>query len=206
MNEYFHVVENGRRDGKSVYVLVRTYRSWARLMNYLLREGGVPAWVLRTAEEAYIPAVLGGTEEQYWNSSGWHEGLMPLLPLVDERKGKVGSRLETSAHRQSLTGGDERAEAIIERYVGWIKAEAGQSATVEFTPGLWGGWNGRVVVVFDGGASEYPDLVWVAVSSPSLRSAVDDLAGRLAVLERSGWTVEPLERWQDERREAQWEK
>lgn len=90
---YYHVLENGKREGKAVYEHVKTYRRWAMLMRYLLRDGAKPVWVVES-ETDYLQVepdgMVGGIKAKSWNAGSgwgqWYKGLrteMPRLPLAD---------------------------------------------------------------------------------------------------------------------------
>lgn len=88
---FYHVVENAQRDGRPVYVLVKTYRRWGNLMKWLMRPECKPSWVVESRNE-WLPVngqesqpTVGGNMTQYWNiGSGWNRAIMPKLPLADK--------------------------------------------------------------------------------------------------------------------------
>lgn len=86
---YFHVIENTRRDGQSVYRRIRTYQRYAALERFLRKEGR-PLWVVESKSK-YLPIngqhsqpTVGGHIASYWNEGGWGVTTMPLLPLAAE--------------------------------------------------------------------------------------------------------------------------
>ena len=83
MKTYLHVVENAKRNGEDVYILMKTYKTWYWLMRYVLREGTKPCWLIQSqAEYLTLTDVIAEDYTLYWNSgSGWNLTTMPALPL-----------------------------------------------------------------------------------------------------------------------------
>jgi hypothetical protein len=89
---YYHLVTNVQRNGESGYLLVRTYKRWSMMEKYLVKTGGVAHWIVGSKNECLRADAfamefsynLGGFTAQYWNSGGYHIGVIPKLRLFSK--------------------------------------------------------------------------------------------------------------------------
>jgi hypothetical protein len=97
-HKYYHVIENGRRNGEQVYIVVAVYQKWNAVQAFVERNGK-PVWVVASdladlGERVW--GAFGHSCAEYWNSgAGWQVGVMPGLPLVtdpNERKRASGPK------------------------------------------------------------------------------------------------------------------
>ena len=77
----YHVFEITIRDGKTVYVHVKTYRRWAWLNKFLIRYGK-PVWYFYDLSDSVNTKSVGGYVAFYYDAaSGKQWGRMPEFPL-----------------------------------------------------------------------------------------------------------------------------